>query len=36
MNVTSQIHPSPDQAKAFFNGDDDGPRPPRGADQRAA
>lgn len=25
MNVTNQIHPSPDQAKAFFSGEEDGP-----------
>ena len=25
MNVTNQIHPSPEQAKAFFNGEEDGP-----------
>lgn len=25
MNVTNQIHPSPDQAKAFFSGAEDGP-----------
>lgn len=25
MNVTNQIHPSPEQAKAFFSGEEDGP-----------
>jgi uncharacterized protein (DUF1330 family) len=25
MNVTNQIHPSPEQAKAFFSGAEDGP-----------
>ena len=25
MNVTNQVHPSPEQAKTFFNGEDDGP-----------
>ena len=25
MNVTNQVHPSPEQAKAFFSGDEDGP-----------
>ncbi len=25
MNVTNQLHPSPDQAKAFFSGEEDGP-----------
>jgi uncharacterized protein (DUF1330 family) len=25
MDVTNQIHPSPEQAKAFFSGEDDGP-----------
>lgn len=25
MNFTNQIHPSPEQAKAFFSGEEDGP-----------
>ena len=25
MNVTNQLHPSPEQAKAFFSGEEDGP-----------
>jgi uncharacterized protein (DUF1330 family) len=25
MNVTNQLHPNPEQAKAFFGGDEDGP-----------
>jgi uncharacterized protein (DUF1330 family) len=25
MNVTNQLYPDPEQAKAFFGGDDDGP-----------
>ena len=25
MNVTNQLHPSPEQAAAFFGGEDDGP-----------
>lgn len=25
MNVSNQIHPTPEQAKAFFNGEEDGP-----------
>ena len=25
MNVTNQVHPSPEQAKTFFGGEDDGP-----------
>lgn len=25
MNVTNQVHPSPEQAKAFFSSEDDGP-----------
>ena len=25
MNVTNQLHPKPDQAKAFFSGTEDGP-----------
>lgn len=25
MNVTNQLHPSPEQAKAFFGGEEDGP-----------
>jgi uncharacterized protein (DUF1330 family) len=25
MNITNQIHPSPEQAKAFFSGEEDGP-----------
>ena len=25
MNVTNQIHPSPEQGKAFFSGEEDGP-----------
>ncbi len=25
MNVTNQVHPSPEQAKAFFRGEEDGP-----------
>jgi uncharacterized protein (DUF1330 family) len=25
MNVTNQVHPSPEQAKAFFSGAEDGP-----------
>ncbi len=24
MNVTNQLHPSPEQAKAFFSGEEDG------------
>lgn len=25
MNVTNQVHPSPERAKAFFSGEEDGP-----------
>lgn len=25
MNVTNHVHPSPEQAKAFFSGEEDGP-----------
>lgn len=25
MNVTNQVHPSPEKAKAFFSGEEDGP-----------